>query len=127
MILTIDTSQPLTLTDRGVLAMLLNGVTAADPAEPVGEAGNGSTDAPREEPASPTPKASKPRAAKPKIAKDDTTEVDPMQLAVQRASQLVSDGQADVVRAALKAVGARRVGELPEGDVAAFLAALDAA
>lgn len=127
MILTIDTSQPLSLTDRTVLAALLNGgtpttftnattMTVTLPAEGV------------EQPKAEEPKAAKPRkaTAKPK-AEPDPEDSSPMAQAVERASALISANQADVVRAALKVAGAPRVGELTDDQVAAFLSALDAA
>lgn len=44
--------------------------------------------------------------------------------AVAAATELVSDGKAALVKEALASVGAKRVSELAEGDIAAFLAAL---
>lgn len=118
MILTIDTSAPLSLTDRTVLAALLNGVSTnykvSSPTITVtagsggsGGSGGGGNVVDEE----PTPE----------------TDASLLQQAVARAAQLVSEKKADKVRAALAAVGARRVGEIPEADVPAFLAALDEA
>lgn len=46
--------------------------------------------------------------------------------AVEAATRLVSDGKSTVVRAALKSVGASRVGKIPADKIDEFLAALNA-
>lgn len=46
--------------------------------------------------------------------------------AVERATSMVSAGQSAKVKEALAVVGAKRVSEIPEAQVSAFLEALDA-
>lgn len=130
MILNIDTSQPLTLTDRTILAALLNGSGTTSGnityVSGVSVVGAGETVDPKVEESKPEPRK---RTSRPKTAEpaEEPTDGNPMAEAVRRASALLSDNKADVVRAALAEAGAKRVGELTDEQVPAFLAALDAA
>lgn len=64
-------------------------------------------------------------AEEPETAPANTSEVT-MSDAVEAATRLVSDGKSTVVRAALKSVGASRVGKIPADKIDEFLAALNA-
>lgn len=64
-------------------------------------------------------------AEAPDEAPTNTSEVT-MSDAVEAATKLVSDGKSTVVRAALKSVGASRVGKIPADKIDEFLAALNA-
>ena len=64
-------------------------------------------------------------AEAPDEAPANTSEVT-MSDAVEAATRLVSDGKSTVVRAALKSVGASRVGKIPADKIDEFLAALNA-
>ena len=116
MILTIDTSTPLRDLDREILRGLLGENT--QPA---------ATPAPAAEP-TPEPKkaaAKKTKATEPKA--ETPTDGPSLQDAVDAAAKLVSAGKTAEVRAALNAVGARRVSEVAADSVQAFLDALTAA
>lgn len=116
----IDTTTPLSDTDRAVLAALVGG--SAEP---------------KAEPASRRPRA----AAKPAPAPEPEPQDEPadeeedlitpepqdeatLDFAVAKATDLVAAGKSPKVREALKAVGAKRVGELTDEQVPAFLKAL---
>lgn len=58
------------------------------------------------------------------VAAEAAAPVD-LSVAVARATALVSEGKSTEVKAALTAVGAKRVSELSEDQVASFLAALE--
>lgn len=112
--ITIDTSAPLSTTDLEILA-LLTGTPAATIVE---------------EPAKvPAPK----RAPKPAPEPEPEEEPDEdliggevtVQDAVDKATELVGEGKQALVKAALKAVGADRVSNIPQSKAAAFLAALE--
>lgn len=99
--------------DKQVLAVLSGGATAPAPAAP----------------ATPAPKASKAAPAKaeptptPAPAAEENGAVT-MEDAVKLATKLVSGGDAAKVKEALGKVGAKRVSEIPEDKVAAFVASL---
>jgi hypothetical protein len=119
--LTLDTSA-LTEIDRKIIALLHGGEAPAS---------NGNGHAPKAEKAAPAPKA-EPKA-KPAEKTEEPAEAPAaeeggatMEQAVEAATKLVSTGNAAKVKAALAEVGAKRVSELAEGDIPAFLAALDA-
>jgi hypothetical protein len=117
--ITIDTSN-LSELDVAMLAFLAEqGETTEEP-EP----------APEPEPAKPAKAAKK--AAKPEPAPEPEPEEDlvggdgpTMADAVARATVLVSEGGAAKVKEALATVGAKRVSEMAESDIPAFLAALE--
>lgn len=103
--------------DRSILAFLGGGAVAA----PVKAEIHEEKAAPAAKPAA---KAAPPKAepkAEPEASSGATLED-----AVAAATKLVSGGKAAKVKAALADVGAKRVSELNEGDIPAFLAALDA-
>lgn len=107
--ITIDTNN-LSELDKAMLAFLAGDVEEAEEAEEV-------SDIPV--------KAEKPKKAKPEedlVGGDAPTMSD----AVAAATALVSEGGAAKVKAALAVVGAKRVSEMAEGDIPAFLAALEA-
>lgn len=88
------------------------------------------------EPEAPAPAkaATKKAAAKPKPEPAPEPEEDlvggdgpTMQDAVAAATKLVSEGGAATVKTALAAVGAKRVSEMAEADIPAFMEALEAA
>ena len=73
-----------------------------------------------------TPEASAPEEAPaPESDAESEDEAPTMSDAVAAATQLVSSGKAAQVKAALAEVGAKRVSEMGEGDIAAFMAALE--
>ena len=120
MILTIDTTQPMSDADQRVLSALLGTALLADAtAEPEPE---------------PEPEEKKPRkrAAKKESEPEPEPEPEPeepdigMDLAVSRATTLLAEGKSDTVKEALAVAGAKRVSELTEESVPKFLEALDA-
>jgi hypothetical protein len=93
--------------------------------------------APAEDVAEETPAPAKKAAAKPEPKKaaakpepepepEETTDGPTMSDAVAAATKLVSNGGAATVKAALAAVGSKRVSEIEEKDIQAFLDALSA-
>lgn len=126
--ITINTEAPLSDVDLRVLAAL-TGEGAPAPAPAAAEA----------EKAEEKPKAKAKAAAKPKPAPEPEPEDDDdddddvvggdgptLDDAIARATGLVQKGKSTEVKAALKAVGAKKVSELDSDQVAEFMAALDA-
>lgn len=117
--ISIDTTEPLSDTDKQILSVLSGGAVAPAPA-PVEKAA-----APAKKAAAPkaTPKAEEP-------AEDDTAGDDSgdggatLEEAVALATKMVSNGEAAKVKAALGEVGAKKVSEIPEDKVDEFIAAL---
>lgn len=122
--ITIDTNN-LSDLDKAMLAFLA-GEEADDTVEPDPE---------------PTPAPAKAAATKKAAKADEAPAPEPepeadedlvggdaptMSDAVAAATTLVSEGKAATVKAALAVVGAKRVSEMEEGDIPAFLAALEA-
>lgn len=141
MILTIDTSQPLSAQDRSALRGLLDMAAVLEVSIP-GFGAASSIAASVAEPAvedKPAPKKRTSKKATPKPAsggaQPQDAPADPiapsdapsLKDAVDLASKLIAEGESDKVRAALAAVGATRVSGIDEAAVPAFLAALDAA
>lgn len=121
----IQTDDELSTTDRAILRALLG---EQEPAE------NGSVEEPKAKPAKKSAKKAAAAKAKPEPeeepAEDDDTDEDAepsaeasMEAAVELATQLVSNGKSDVVKAILADLGVKRVSELKEDDVAAFIEA----
>lgn len=125
-------TEEITDLDRAVLAVLADGgatapvATKAEIAETAAPAPAKKAEpakkaaAPKAEPA-PAPEPEPEPEAEP-VASSGATLTD----AVEAATKLVSEGKAAKVKAALAEAGAKRVSELAEGDIPAFLAALDA-
>lgn len=114
MFIQFETSE-LTELDKQVLAVLAGGSTA--PAQPTAKA------APKAEKAA--PKAEK--KAEPESTPEPAAEADgqaTMKDAVELATKLVSSGEAAKVKVALNELGAKRVSELSEENVPAFVAKL---
>jgi hypothetical protein len=113
--ITIDTNN-LSELDIAMLAFLA-GNTEETEEEPVAE-----------EPAPAPAKAAAKKAPTKKEPEEDLVGGDAptMSDAVAAATQLVSEGEAAKVKAALAVVGAKRVSEMAETDIPAFLAALEA-
>ncbi len=107
MIITIDTSLPLSETEKSALRMILIGGDPVTPAAAEAAPTWVPTPAPTPAPA-PEPEA------------DDAT----MEDAVQLATKLVSEGKAAQVKEALRGVGAKRVSELKGDAIATFIASL---
>lgn len=143
MILTIDTTAPLSHVDVHILHALLQGnpdpivgqviqEPTAPAAKPVPQktppAPKKATPppVPQEEVPAPEPAASAPSAPSPDEAaeEDDAEDAPTMDDAVTRATVLVSQGKAAAVKAALAVAGAKRVSELKGTQIAAFLQAL---
>jgi len=126
MILTIDTAAEISDLDKSVLKTLL-GI-------PMTLTVVGTTPAAEVEADKPKPRASKPKATTPepteKPVEPETVEHSAagvtLQDAVDLAAKMISDGKTAEVKAALTAAGAKRVSELAETDVPAFVAALSA-
>lgn len=122
--ITIDTNN-LSQLDIDMLAFLAGQEPAQDTPEPEAE-----KPAPKKAPAKKAAPAKKPVEVKdPEPEADDEPEADgdapTMSDAVAAATQLVSSGKSAKVKAALESVGAKRVSEMDESDVPAFLAALE--
>lgn len=109
--ITIDTANPLTELDRGILRSLLSDVTPVEtPVEkPV-----------RKKPG-PKPKAEAEAEAE---AEADTDEGPTLNDAVNRATELLGEGKAAVVKKALKDLDVERVGKLEGSQIAEFLTAI---
>jgi hypothetical protein len=75
----------------------------------------------------PAAAAPEPAAAEPEPEAAAEDEAPTMSDAVAAATKLVSSGQASVVKDALAVVGAKRVSEMGEANIATFLAALEVA
>lgn len=116
----IDTAS-LSELDIAMLAFLAGQEPAEEPAE----------EAPTPEPAKKAPKKAAPKKAEPEPEPEPEDEdlvggeAPTMSDAVAAATKLVSSGKAAEVKAALATVNAKRVSEIQEGDIAAFLAALE--
>jgi hypothetical protein len=151
--ITINTEIPLSDTDRDVLRALLGetlytrgGVTTVNVNVPPDE----EEPAPAAKKAAPAKKTAPAKKAAAKKAEpepepeddpedepvegntdeDDESEpdedgADPLDLAVARATELLSEGETAKVKAALKAAGAKKVSELKGASVQKFLDALD--
>jgi len=86
-----------------------------------------------EEPAPARKPATKPKPAPEPEPEEEEEEADEdliggevtVQDAIDKATELVGAGKQAVVKAALKAVGADRVSNIPESKAAAFIAALE--
>lgn len=112
--ITIDTSAPLSDTDKAILALVTGTPTATIVEEPATKPGRKPATKPATEP-------------EPEEEPDEDLiggEVT-VQDAVDKATELVGAGKQAVVKAALKAVGADRVSNIPASKAAAFLAALE--
>lgn len=115
MIITIDTQNPLTEVERRVLSTLMDG-SADFPTQSERQA------AAKKAPAK---KAAAKAEPEPEEPDDDVlggpSEEDLMEQAVAKATELVSNDEADKVRAALKVAGAKRVSELKGDAIQTFL------
>lgn len=89
------------------------------------EQGEVAEEEPEPEPAKPAKKAAPAAPAKKEPESEDDDAAPTMSDAVAAATQLVSSGEAAKVKAALSEVGAKRVSEMKEDDIPAFLAALE--
>ena len=120
----IDTTETLSEADRALLhALLGDGKAAATPPEPKAEK-------PVSAPKKAAAKKSTPKPApEPEEAEEDDedvlgTDAPTRADAVARATELVSSGKAAQVKAALNSVGAKRVSEVADEDIASFMDAL---
>lgn len=119
--ITIDTNN-LSDLDKSVLALLAGG--AAPAAAPAAKA----TPAPAKKAAAAPKKeepVEEPEADEPDADEEQGSDEPTIDDAKEKASALVSNGEAAKVKAALTAVGAKKVSEIPANKVAAFLAELD--
>lgn len=122
--LNIDTNEPLSGVDLAVLRALAGD---SDPSAPVSAPKAEKAAAPK---ATPAPKAEK--AVEEPVEEDVAEEgdVDPAETALTKkdavalATKLVSSGKAAEVKKVLTDLGAKRVSELSDEDVPAFIAAL---
>lgn len=116
--ITIDTTEPLSTRDKQILQSLISDGVWPPEAVKEGTVRSASLDA-EPGPHGGTIEIEEPA---PEDAPSDSDE-QTLDLAVQRATALVAEGKSDVVKAALKKVGegAKRVTELAEENVAAFL------
>lgn len=115
--ITIDTSTPLSDTDKAILALVAGDLPVATIVE---------------EPAKvPAPKRAPKPAPEPEPEEEEEADEDliggevTVQDAVDKATALVGEGKQALVKAALKAVGADRVSNIPQSKAAAFIAALE--
>ena len=122
--ITIDTNEPLTETDRAILAPLLGNIVPVEEPAPA-----------TAKPARTTkPAPAKPAPAKPAPEPEPEPEEDEdedllggevtLQDAVDRATELVSSGKSAAVKAALAKVGAKRVSDIKPSDLKKFIDAL---
>jgi hypothetical protein len=114
------TFDPLNITaeERDVLLALLE----QQPAAPAAKAAAPAKKAPAKKAAEPEPEP-EPVAEEPEDLLGGGTEVT-VDDALAAASKLVSDGKAAEVKAALEAVGAKRVSEVPQDKLAEFVGLL---
>ena len=116
--ITIDTSAPLSDTARAILTLVLGDAPAAtivtEPAKKPAE--------PKKAPAKTEPEPE----PEPEETDEDLIGGEPtVQDAIDKATELVGQGKQALVKAALKAVGADRVSNIPASKAAAFLAELE--
>lgn len=121
----ITETNELTELDLRVLRALVGGEAVSTPVSSTKAA---STPEPKATPAKAAPKAEKkaepePEDDEPETGEDDAPEVT-LKDAVALATKLVSNGKAAAVKQALSDLGAKRVSELKESDVPAFISAL---
>jgi hypothetical protein len=126
MIITIDTSQPLSQIDLDAL-MALTGVVAPSPNGQ--EPPSAPVSVVPTKKAAPAKKAAAPKAEpKPEtpaeLAADEDEAAKLQETAHAKASGLLADGQRDRVIAALKEIGAARVAEVPADKLQEFIDAL---
>lgn len=116
--ITIDTSVPLSDFDKALISTLL------------GTPGNTIVTEPARTPAKPAPKAPAKPAPEPEVVEEPEEDLIGGELTVQdavdAATTLVNSGQQAKVKAALKAIGADRVSNIPTSKVADFIATLGA-
>lgn len=145
--ITIDTSQPLNDTERQMLSVLMGveyvlgeveekPAPAKKAAAPAAKKGAAKKAAAAKKDPEPTPEpvaeepveepeAEEPEEAEEEAADDEETPPEELlTLAVKKATDMVANGQASVVREALDAAGANRVRELNEDNVREFFKAL---
>lgn len=133
MIITLDTTQPVTTGDIAIIRAYLDGLVAGvvEETEPkeslvVKNAEIEGTVKPRSrkkaEP-KPEPQAEEP-APEPEPQAEESTPGPTLDDAVKKATELVSAGQKDAVKAALAKAGAGRVSELSGDQIATFLGEL---
>ena len=110
--ITIDTSAPLSDTDKAILALV---------------AGTADTTIVQEPAKAPTPAPKKTPAPKPEPEPEDEDDEDliggepTVQDAIDKATELIGQGKQAKVKAALKAIGADRVSNIPASKAARFL------
>lgn len=121
--LTIDTAAPLSEQDRAILRVIAEDGTPAlpTPAEKPAPVAKKAAPAPAKASPAKATKAPEPDVEEDEDASDDAPT---KQDAVDRATELVSTGKAAQVKAALNAAGVKRVSELKDADIPAFLDAL---
>lgn len=135
--ITIDTSLPLSDTERQMLSVLMGveyvlgevveATPEPEPAKPAKKAA-AKKPAPEPEP-EPEPMAEEPLVEdepepEPEDDADDQSDEDLLALAVKKATEMVAGGEAAKVREALDAAGASRVRELNADNVREFFKAL---
>ena len=120
MIITIDTTQPLSPADVAALRAYVAGpAPATAEAVPVAK--------PKSKPAA-APETPAPPVVTPSpepVVPDAEEPVHELRTAVSRATELVAAGKSSEVKAALATAGAKRVSELTPATLPVFLAALD--
>lgn len=139
--ITVDTAQPLNAKDTAILAAIRgDSVTGWDeaevevakpaaekPAKPAAKPKPKPKPEPEPEP-EPEPMAEEPLPEEPEEEEeadgDDMSDEDLLALAVKKATEMVSSGNAATVREALDAAGANRVRELNKDNVREFFKAL---
>ena len=120
--ITIDTNEPLTETDRNILAPLLgNTVPVEEPAPATAKPARTTKTA---RPAKPEPEVEVEVEVEEEEEEDLLGGEVTLQDAVDRATELVSSGKSAAVKAALAKVGAKRVSDIKPSDLKKFIDAL---
>lgn len=124
-------TEDLTDLDRQVLAVLAGDAAPASDA-PAQEATKAEKPAPAAKKAAPAPKAAKPapepetEEETPEEEPEETGDAPTKEQAIEMATKLVAGGEAAKVKAALTEVGAKKVSELTDDNVAEFIAKISA-
>lgn len=124
--ITIDTNEPLTETDRAILAPLLGNIVPVEEPAPATAKPARTT-----KPAKPAPKPEPVEEDEETEAPVEETEDEDLlggevtlQDAIDRATELVSSGKSAQVKAALAKVGAKRVSDIKPSNLKKFIDAL---
>ena len=127
--ITIDTNEPLTETDRAILAPLLGNIVPVEEPAPATAKPARTTKTARPAP-EPEPEPEPAKTAPVEETEDEAEDEDllggevTLQDAIDRATELVSSGKSAQVKAALAQVGAKRVSDIKPSNLKKFIDAL---